>query len=58
LIGAGPGRTEADASVSPFTASVSYVVPVDGVTQVNLTVALNLGTVTSRGIYGQPPPAG
>jgi hypothetical protein len=28
------------------------------VTQVNLTVALNLGTVSSRAIYGQPPPSG
>ncbi len=51
-------RTDVDSSVTPFTASVTYQVTVNGVTAVDLQIDLNLGTMLSRGVYGQPPAAG
>jgi hypothetical protein len=51
-------RTDVDSSITPFAATVHYVVTVDGITTVNLTIGLALGTMISRGVYGQPPPAG
>jgi hypothetical protein len=51
-------RTDVDSSVSPFNATVHYVVTVDGVTAVDLQISLALGTLLTRGVYGQPPPGG
>ena len=51
-------RTDVDASVTPFKASVHYLVTVNGATAVNLTVTINLGTMLTRGVYGQPPTPG
>jgi type II secretory pathway pseudopilin PulG len=51
-------RTDVDSSVTPFTATVLYRVTVDGITTVDLAIDLNLGTMLSRGVYGQPPAAG
>ena len=51
-------RTDVDSSVAPFSATVHYVVTVDGVTTVDLQIALQLGTILTRGVYGQPPAAG
>jgi type II secretory pathway pseudopilin PulG len=50
--------TDVDSSVTPFTASVTYQVTVNGITTVDLQIDLNLGTMLSRGVYGQPPAAG
>jgi hypothetical protein len=54
----GSMRTDVDSSVAPFSATVHYVVTVDGLTTVDLEIALQLGTILTRGVYGQPPPAG
>ena len=51
-------RTDVDSSIAPFSATVHYVVTVDGVTTVDLQIALQLGTILTRGVYGQPPVAG
>lgn len=51
-------RTDVDSSVTPFTASVTYRVTVNGSTTVDLQIDLNLGTMLARGVYGQPPAAG
>jgi hypothetical protein len=51
-------RTDVDSSISPFAAMVHYVVTVDGVPAVDLEIALQLGTILTRGVYGQPPVAG
>ena len=51
-------RTDADSSVAPFSATVHYVVTVDGVTTVDLEIALQLGTILTRGVYGLPPTGG
>ena len=51
-------RTDVDSSVASFSATVHYVVTVDGVTAVDLHIALQLGTILTRGVYGQPPAAG
>jgi hypothetical protein len=51
-------RTDVDSSVVPFAATVHYVVTVDGLTQVDLEISLQLGTLLTRGVYGQPPTAG
>jgi hypothetical protein len=37
---------------------VHYVVVVDGVTQIDLTITLDLGTMITRGIYKTPPTSG
>ena len=54
----GTTRTDANSSVTPFTATVTYRVTVNGATVVDLEIALNLGTMLTRGVYGQPPAAG
>jgi type II secretory pathway pseudopilin PulG len=51
-------RTDADSSVAAFSATVHYVVTVDGVTAVDLEIALQLGTILTRGVYGTPPASG
>jgi hypothetical protein len=51
-------RTDVDSSVTPFKATIHYVITVDGVTTVDLAIAINLGTMLTRGVYGQPPAAG
>ena len=45
-------------SVAAFSATVHYVVTVDGITTVDLEIALQLGTVLTRGVYGTPPASG
>jgi len=51
-------RPDVDASVSAFSATVHYVVTVDGIPTVDLEIALQLGTVLTRGVYGTPPASG
>ena len=51
-------RTDVDSSVAAFSATVHYVVTVDGITAVDLDIALQLGTILTRGVYGTPPPSG
>jgi hypothetical protein len=51
-------RTDVDSSVAAFSATVHYVVTVDGVTAVDLKIALQLGTILTRGVYGTPPAGG
>jgi len=51
-------RTDVDSSISPFVATVHYVVTIDGQRKVDLTIALALGTMLTRGVYGKPPVAG
>jgi hypothetical protein len=50
--------TDADSSISPFSATVHYVVSVDGLTAVDLNLSLALGSMLTRGVYGQPPTGG
>ncbi len=51
-------RTDVDSSVTPFAASITYRITVNGLTTVDLQLDLNLGTMLTRGVYGQPPAAG
>ncbi len=51
-------RPDVDASVAAFSATVHYVVTVDGITTVDLEIALQFGTVLTRGVYGTPPASG
>ena len=51
-------RTDVDSSVTPFAASITYRITVNGLTTVDLQIDLNLGTMLTRGVYGQPPAAG
>ena len=50
--------TDADSSITPFTATVHYLVTVDGFPVVELDLSLVLGTMLTHGVYGQPPAAG
>jgi type II secretory pathway pseudopilin PulG len=50
--------TSEDSSVTPFKVSVHYVVIVDGVTTVDLTISINLGTMLTRSVYAPAPAAG
>ena len=50
--------TSEDSSVTPFKASVHYVVIVDGVTAVDLPIGINLGTMLTRSVYAPAPAAG
>lgn len=50
--------TDADSSITPFAATVHYVVTVDGITVVDLNLSVVLGTMLTRAVYGQPPAAG
>ncbi len=53
-----PNCTQEDSSVTPFTATVHYVVVVDGVTVVDLNIAINMGTMLTRSVYTPAPAAG
>ena len=44
--------------MTPFAASITYRITVNGLTTVDLQLDLNLGTMLTRGVYGQPPAAG
>ena len=50
--------TDVDSSIAPFSATVHYLLTVDGATRVDLTIGLSLGTMITRGVYGQPPVKG
>ncbi len=50
--------TAEDSSVTPFTATVHYVVIVDGATAVDLNIAINMGTMLTRSVYAPAPAAG
>jgi hypothetical protein len=50
--------TDTDATITPFACTLHFVVTVDGVTQVDLDISLDLGQLTARAIYGPPPVAG
>jgi hypothetical protein len=50
--------TSEDSSVTPFTATVHYVVIVDGATAVDLNIAINMGTMLTRSVYAPAPAAG
>jgi prepilin-type N-terminal cleavage/methylation domain-containing protein len=49
--------TDASAQVTPPTASMQYQVAIDGVTVVNLTITVNLGTLQAHSVYAPPPSA-
>ncbi len=50
--------TAEDSSVTPFKATVHYVVIVDGATAINLNIAINMGTMLTRSVYAPAPAAG
>jgi len=50
--------TAEDSSVTPFTATVHYVVIVDGTIAVDLNIAINMGTMLTRSVYAPAPAAG
>jgi hypothetical protein len=54
----GSARSDVDTGITPVKGSVRYVVVVDGVTQIDLTITLDLGTMITRGIYKTPPTSG
>jgi hypothetical protein len=54
----GSTRTDVDTGITPVKGTVRYTVVVDGITEVDLTITLDLGTMITRGIYKAPPVAG
>jgi hypothetical protein len=54
----GSARTDVDTSVTPVKGTVHYSVVVDGVSEVDLSITLDLGTMITRGIYKTPPVSG
>ncbi len=52
-------RTDVDASLAaPLKGSIAYTITVDGITAVNLTIQIDLGTMIARGVYAPAPAAG
>jgi hypothetical protein len=54
----GTARTDVDTSITPVKGTVHYNVVVDGVTEIDLSVTIDLGTMITRGIYKTPPVSG
>ncbi|HEV8565244.1 MAG TPA: hypothetical protein VGR41_10030 [Actinomycetota bacterium] len=54
----GSARTDVDTSITPVKGTVRYTVVVDGVTEVDLSIVLDLGTMITRGIYKTAPTSG
>jgi hypothetical protein len=54
----GSARSDVDTSVTPVLGTVHYTVVVDGVTEIDLSITLDLGTMITRGIYKTPPVSG
>jgi hypothetical protein len=54
----GSTRTDVDTSITPVMGTVHYKIVVDGVTEVDLSITLDLGTMITRGIYKTPPVSG
>jgi hypothetical protein len=51
-------RLEQEATVQPIKVTFRFQVIVDGRNEVDLTVAVDPGTLSARGVYGPPPAAG
>ena len=51
-------RLEQEATVQPINVTFRFQVIVDGRNEVDLTVAVDPGTLSARGVYGPPPAAG
>jgi hypothetical protein len=51
-------RLEQEATVLPIKITFRYQVTVNSTDQVDMSVALDPGTLVARGIYGPPPSAG
>lgn len=51
-------RTEAQASTTPMSLTVRYVLTVNGVIEDDLTVVTSLGSLLAHGVYGEPPTSG
>ena len=50
--------TNENSSVNPPSATVHYVITVDGTVAVDLHIALNMGTMLTRSVYAPAPVAG
>jgi prepilin-type N-terminal cleavage/methylation domain-containing protein len=50
--------TDVTAQVTPPSATIQYTVTVDGVTVVNLAIAVNMSTMEARGSYAVAPASG
>jgi hypothetical protein len=51
-------RTEANASTTPPSLTVRYVLTVNGTIEDDLTVVTSFGSIRAQGVYGQPPTPG
>ena len=51
-------RLEQEATVQPIKVTFRYQVIVSGTNQVDVTVSVDPGTLSARGVYGPPPAAG
>ena len=51
-------RLEQEATVQPIKVTFRYQVIVNGTNEVDLTVSVDPGTLSARGVYGPPPAAG